>query len=242
MDHSELVDATARELGDLHAALADGPVEAGVPTCEGWAVSDLANHIGEFCGFWSHVLCEGSGRPKTPFPDRPDDHQLVAWVEDLGAGLVAELRETPPDTPVWTWYEADQTARFVARRCAHELAVHRYDAESARGRSRPIEPHLAADGIAELLGPLLTVRPRSGEAAGETLHLHGTDHGVEAEWLVTLGVDRIDVDRRHAKGDLALRGTVSDLELLLLDRPTLGTVERHGDESVLDVWYREFRF
>jgi hypothetical protein len=35
---------------------------------------------------------------------------------------------------------------------------------------------------------------------------------------------------------------VSDLELLLYRRPTLGEVERFGDAGVLDAWYREFSF
>jgi hypothetical protein len=54
--------------------------------------------------------------------------------------------------------------------------------------------------------------------------------------------DGLDVRREHAKGDLALKGAVSDLELLLYDRPPLGEVERFGDESVLDAWYRVFKF
>jgi hypothetical protein len=35
---------------------------------------------------------------------------------------------------------------------------------------------------------------------------------------------------------------VSDLELLLYGRPTLGPVERFGDDTVLDGWYRTFHF
>jgi hypothetical protein len=66
--------------------------------------------------------------------------------------------------------------------------------------------------------------------------------GEGAEWLVTLQPDRIDVTREHAKGDLALRGTASDLALLLFRRPALGEVTRFGDDAVLEAWYREFMF
>ena len=57
-------------------------------------------------------------------------------------------------------------------------------------------------------------------------------------------VSRIHLTRtsRHAKADLALRGAVSDLELVLYQRPTLGDVERLGDESVLAAWQRVFTF
>ena len=50
------------------------------------------------------------------------------------------------------------------------------------------------------------------------------------------------VVREHAKGDLALRGPVSDLEMVLYQRPTVGTVERFGDESVLGAFHRRFTF
>ena len=72
------------------------------------------------------------------------------------------------------------------------------------------------------------------------MHLHGTD--AENEWLIAMTPDGLDVRREHAKGDLALRGAVSDLELVLYDRPPIGDVERFGDESVLDAWYRVFKF
>ena len=50
--------------------------------------ADLAVHVGEFCGFWSHVLCEGTGRPKTPFPDPPDG-------DDVGLVGGRPLRRPP---------------------------------------------------------------------------------------------------------------------------------------------------
>jgi hypothetical protein len=83
---------------------------------------------------------------------------------------------------------------------------------------------------------------RAGRADSRvTLHLHGTDY-TPAEWLLMLGEDGIQVSREHAKGDLALKGPVSDLEMLLYQRPTIGTVDRFGDESVLAAFHREFTF
>jgi len=54
--------------------------------------------------------------------------------------------------------------------------------------------------------------------------------------------DGLQVRREHAQGDLALRGAVSDLELLLYDRPPIGPVERFGEQAVLNAWYRAFHF
>ncbi len=238
MDYEAHVAAVERESGALVAALRAGPIDAALPPCPDWVVADLARHVGEFSGFWSHNLCEAAGRPKTPFNDAPSEG-LVDWCDDLLGHLVGSLKATPADTEVWTWVEDDKTARFVARRCAHELAVHRFDAQSARGAPEAIEAELAADGIEEIF-VMMGARERSGAASGETLHVHGTDR--DAEWLITLREDGFDVRREHAKGDLALRGATSDLELTLYERPALGEVQRYGDDSVLDSWYREFTF
>lgn len=244
MDYAVRVDAVERELASLVAALAGGPLDAGVPTCPDFSLDDLAKHVGQFCGFWAHVLCAGTSRPLTPFSDNIGPQGRARWVEDLARHLGTELRAASPDTEVWTWYEPDQTAAFVARRCSHELAVHRVDAQLARGTAAPIDAELAADGIEEIF--VLLERPRRDDhprppGPARTLHLHGTDHS-PAEWLITLGADGVQVAREHAKGDLTLDGSVSDLEMLLYQRPTVGSVERTGDASVLDAFHAEFTF
>jgi uncharacterized protein (TIGR03083 family) len=244
MEHSRRVDAAERELGELRAAMAAGPLDAPVPTCPDWTVEDLAHHVGGFCAFWAHVLCEGTDTTKPAIPDAPQGAATHAWLDEIGGHLLAQLRLAPGDLPVWTWFDADRTAGFVARRAANELAIHRYDAQAARGTARPIEPALAVDVVDETFEALITRRPRTGRAVGQTMHLHGTDEPPvdDAEWLVTLQPDRIDVSREHAKGDLALRAPVSDLALLLFRRPALGEVQRFGDDAVLDAWYQEFMF
>lgn len=241
MEHDALVDAVEREAALIVTALREGPLDAAVPSCPGWTMADLANHLGNFT-VWAHVLCEGTGRPKPPFPDRPEGDAVVDWAEELAGLLVRELRATPRDTEVWTWVRSDKTAGFVARRAANELAIHRVDAQLARGAPQPID----ATHAAEIIDEIFVMRndaeqPDPHVGSGETLHLHGTDREGD-EWMITLAPDRLAVTREHAKGDLALRGTVSDLALLLYGRPTLGDVDRLGDGSVLDVWSREFRF
>lgn len=247
LTYDEHVAAARREIGAMLVALRAGAMDAPVPTCPDWTVHDLTRHTGEFMGFWTHVLCEATSTTKTPFPDAPDLEDGVAamtgWFDDLAGHLLARLEATPPTTEVWTWVEDDKTAAFTARRVANELAVHRFDAQSARGALAPIDADLAADGIEEIF--VMTAnwaQPEGAARAGESIHLHGTDEGRHDEWLVTMGADGLVITREHAKGDLAIRAGVSDLELLLYQRPTLGPVERFGDDSVLDAWYRTFRF
>ena len=240
MDYLDHVAAVERELGAITAVLGAGPLDVRVPTCPDWTLADLTRHMGEFAGFWTHVLCEGTGRTKTPFPDPPSGAALAPWFAEVSPHLVTGLRATAPETAVWTWKPDDQTARFIARRSAHELAVHRFDAQTTRGAGGGIEAALAGDGIDEIFMMMSVAARSSGQASGETLHLHATDSG--DEWLVTLQPKGVEVERRHAKADLALRGAVSDLELVLYQRPPGAEVERLGDEGVLGAFYREFTF
>ncbi len=108
---------------------------------------------------------------------------------------------------------------------------------------QPIEGELAADGIEEIFVMIEAFAARGEEAGrgnGETLHLHATDR--DAKWLVRLTPTGLQIERDGTTGDLALGGAASDLELLLYQRPAIGTVRRHGDPVVLDAWYRAFRF
>ena len=78
MHYEEHLEAVEREAGALAVALAAGPIDARVPTCPDWTVADLADHVGGFTGFWTHVVCEGTGRPKTEFASRPTDGHVGA--------------------------------------------------------------------------------------------------------------------------------------------------------------------
>lgn len=246
MDYADHTRAVDRECGAFVVALAEGTMDALVPTCEGWKVADLATHIGDFCGFWTHVLCEGTGRPKTPFKDAPDGDELVSWVADLAGYLVDELEATPAGTEVWTWFPSDHTAGFVARRCANELAVHRTDMQAARGTHTPIAADLAVDGIDEVFDALLSVREHKGAGTGRTLALASAD--TPRAWRVTLGPEGIAVERSLSDStelttsNLVVKGTASDLELALYHRPTLSPVDMDGDYTVLDEWHRDFTF
>jgi uncharacterized protein (TIGR03083 family) len=238
VDAAAHVEAVERESATFAGVLATGPLDAVVPTCPDWALADLGAHVGNVLGVWSHVLCEATGRPKPPLGEAPADGDLATWFQRCAGALVEELRATPPDVEVWSWMPENGSPAFVARRMAHEVAVHRVDAQLAVGAADPIDAVLAADGIEEVLLIASQQEPPVGE--GQTLHLHGTDRG--DEWLLTLGEDGLGVERRHGKGDLALRGAVSDLELVLYQRPPSGPVEHLGDDEVLAAWARAFTF
>jgi len=254
MDHETHVDAAQQELTALIAAAQAGPLDARVPTCPDYDVDALALHVGGFCTAWLHAMRHGvvypgpAGDGSFGVLDDLTPASRAAWLDDLGEQFFTQLRSMSADAACWTWYEPDMTAAFVARRASHELAVHRVDMQLARGAADPVDAELAADGIEEVFMIQAFSAPYRDDlvhGSGQTMHLHGTDVDgldIDAEWLVTLNPDGLTVAREHAKGDLALRASVSDLEMLLYQRPTVGPVEQFGDPSVLEVFHGEFTF
>lgn len=245
MNYDEHIAAVDRDIATMVDAVAAGPLDAPVPTCPDWSVTDLMNHVGEFTVFYTHVLCEGTGRPKTPWPDMPagDAAALAAWYRGLGDSLLGELRATTADQPVWSWVDDRQNAAFTARRSANELAVHRFDAQAARGTEQPIEAALAADGIEEIfvmIDAFAAQGEDAGRGQGESIALEPTDR--PERWAITMSPAGLDVDRSSLAADLTLSGSMSDLELLCYQRPPLGEVTRTGEAAALDAWYRAFHF
>lgn len=235
MEHEEFLGSAWRD----GLALADAAERAGlgadVATCPGWTVADLVWHTGEVHLFWRTVVAERWRDPSAYLePERPLGDELVAWYRDGVQRTVELLGAADPHDEVWTWAPRGGTVAWVVRRLAHETAVHRWDAEIAAGSWTPIDAALAVDGIDEFFEHFSDGVARSAEALGGSAHLHCTN--VAGEWLVsepTVG-GPLDVRREHAKGDCAVRGSASDLLLLLWRRTDVddGRFEVFGDVDV----------
>jgi uncharacterized protein (TIGR03083 family) len=185
-----------------------------------WAAGNAERAPGD--GFWSGNEIE-----------IPEPVARPRWVRE-GAGTLMQVLDRVPERPAWTWMPP-HTIAFWQRRQAHETAMHRVDAQSAAGDPRPIDASLAADGIdewLEIVGKTPWRSPPTGH--GECLHFHCTD--VEGEWLVRLGAEGVEVERIHAKGDVAARGSASDLLCWLQGRGPLDRLEVFGDEALLRRW------
>jgi predicted lipid carrier protein YhbT len=95
----------------------------------------------------------------------------------------------------------------------------------------------------EFLDVVLTTRVaqdrKAAYSSGGTLHVHCTD--TDGEWLMSFGDGLVSLERSHGKGDAAVRGTASDLLLLLTNRVGPSAVETFGDAGVLDR-FRAVRF
>ena len=249
MDDTELL-AALRHESDALAAAARGHLDAPIPAVEGWTVGEVVAHVGQGAQWAAHVVRDGmdAGEALLALGDDPDpatvgEDGLLAWFGDRTDELVDALDAAGPDHECWT-FVGTGPARFWRRRRAHETAVHRWDVDGASGAPAPLGVDLALDGIEEVvelfsarLGPAL-----AGD--GATLHLHATDEGLaegQGEWTATFGPDGARWARGHAKGDAAVRGSASDLLLLLWNRVPPSRLEVFGDPSVLGFWAERAR-
>ena len=237
-------------------ALANADVAQRVPSCPDWTLYELAQHVGDVHRWVTEIVTRRATSP--PAFDKlrsaaPEDAgRLGAWLRDGAAELVETIRLAGPQMPVWTWAD-DQSAGFWARRMVHETAMHRADAELALGREFALEADLAADAISEWLSLLslpqaVQFRPELAELRGEgqILHLHSTDPGLgeAGEWIVRRTPAGPVWEPGHMKGDVAVRGAVVDLLLVLMRRvtPSAAPITVLGDASVLDHWLEHTRF
>lgn len=236
MNHDEYVAAIRRDGAALAAAASAAGVDATVPSCPEWSVADLLAHLGRIHRWVAQLLVdratESGAHWSAAAPPPPEER--IDWFAAGVPMLAGALADAGPDVEMWTW-TPDQTSGFWARRQANETAVHRFDAQLAAGTAQPVEHALAVDAIDELF-ELIPFWPRADRVrgTGETLHFHCTDGA--GEWLVVLGTDDLTVTREHAKGDVAARGTASDLLFFLYGRATADNLEVFGDASLLARW------
>lgn len=236
MDAATYLDDLETEGSRLGTAARSAGIDAAVPACPGWRVADLLVHTAKVFRHKTHVLerrllerpAGGDWNVDDPAPSAAAD-----FYDAELAALLAALRGADPVERVWTFVPDDQTVGFWCRRMAQEAVVHRVDAEAAGGSPGPVRPELAVDGIDEALDVFLAPRLAAGALDGPpaTVHLHATD--AVGEWLVHLAPDELRVERSHAKGDAAARGTASDLLLWLWGRVPLDDLEVFGDVAAL---------
>jgi len=218
---------------------------AEVTTCPSWTVADVVRHTGDTHRWAISNLQSGvegvvaaSASPTSEIADS----DLVAWFSDGVAELVALLAQVGPQLNCWT-FGAPRSSLFWARRMCHETAIHRVDAQMATGTVHPIDAPQAADGIDEILTVMLRLAFRAQRPApSPSLHLHRIDEGEGcAEWMVTISDDgAVEIEHVHGKGEVAVRGTASDLLLFLWGRLAdgEGSLESFGDPAVVSQWSR----
>lgn len=232
MDFAEHL-RTIRSEGEALGAVSAADLTVRVPSCPDWDVAGLVGHTG-WVHRWVTMILEAPPGEKVSareVPTAPAGAAVLDWYAEGLAALGAAFDRADPDAPRHTFVGPRDT-RWWARRLAHENAVHRWDREAATGTARPFDAELAVDGIDEVITTHLQNRfdRAAFGAAGQTMHLHATD--APGEWTITFDADAVRCARGHAKGDVAVRGTASDLLLWVMSRVGDDRMELFGDTEL----------
>ncbi|MFV0523035.1 MAG: maleylpyruvate isomerase family mycothiol-dependent enzyme [Acidimicrobiales bacterium] len=240
-------DAQRAHLDEQLAAL--GRTDAGalavpVPHIEGWTVGTVIGHTGWVLRYVTACLDADTDRPpsRSAVGEPPPGGDVLDWYRDAADGLAAAFDTADLTVPRPT-FTGPRPARWWLRRLGHETAMHRWDVEASSGEPAPITARAAVDGIDEVFEVFAPARLQFDSLAGtgETIHLHATDVD-DGEWTLTLHPDELVYEHSHAKGDVAARGSASDLLLLLWSRITPDRLEVFGDSSLLERWQRAAMF
>lgn len=229
------------------AAAARRDPAARIPTCPAWSEHELVHHMGRMHRWVLHILDERVTEPIWPnaLPGGPEEPaERLQWFEEGAELLAAAFERIPDDAQVWNWAQGVAGPEFWMKRVALETAVHRVDAEGGTGGIlsggtpptplQPVDPELGVIGVdemAEVFLPLMRDKVLKVSNDGTSIHLHCTD--TPGEWLFRFGPDGVTTSREHAKGDVAVRGSASDLYLLLWNRVAADRCEVFGDASLL---------
>ncbi|MER6970707.1 maleylpyruvate isomerase family mycothiol-dependent enzyme [Nocardioides sp. NPDC000445] len=256
------LDHIRSESARFRAVLADTDPTTPVPTAPEWTAADLLWHVAaEVQHFWTYVLETRPAEPTSETysePERPEDatyQDLLAHFDDLNARFIKTLEQTGPEEPTWSW-SPDQTAAFTYRRQAHEILIHRLDAELTAGDVTPLDPALAADGVDEILDVFYGGKPDWARFAGSGQYVRVDAVDTDTQTWVELGLvsgTRPNGDSLEDEPDLSvvspdaipggtepdvvIEGAAADLDAWLWRRRDDEGIQVTGDKDV----YERFR-
>jgi uncharacterized protein (TIGR03083 family) len=203
MDSASYLDHLRRDLGAFEACLA-GDLSARVKHCGSWTLYDLADHLGRG-NLWAAA---GVTEQREDYPSDPAPREkavLARWFGETADVLLAAL-DTDPSAPAWTIAPPPTVGFWQRRRCL-ETVIHRWDAEHALGAGGPLDPVLAADGVAEVIDTMTPRQIRLGRTAEPAHAIRLAPSDSPSSWVL------------GPAGPVAtVRGTAADLMLLLWGR------------------------
>ncbi|MFJ5550992.1 maleylpyruvate isomerase family mycothiol-dependent enzyme [Streptomyces sp. NPDC093225] len=243
MDYLKTLDEQGRSLADTAERAG---LDAPVPTCPGWRVTDLLRHTGAVHRWAARVVGEPL-REGVPLGAGPElvGAELLAWFREGHAALVETLEAAPADLECFTFLPGVTSPRtFWARRQAHETTVHRVDAESALGGGfSAVAPEFAEDGVDELLRGFL-LRPRTtvrtDRDAERVMRVRATDTG--AVWTARVSREPLVVVRTdEGPADCEVSAPAQWLYEALWNRRPLAGPAVSGDLELARLWSEQAR-
>ncbi|MET9225257.1 maleylpyruvate isomerase family mycothiol-dependent enzyme [Lentzea sp. NPDC003310] len=210
-------------------------LDAPVPTCPGWTVFDLVQHLGDGRRKWAEIVAAGpSDTPPDRTPVEAPREGLAEWMTESTRLLIAALEAAGPDQGCWNWWGDSQsppTVATAARRQLHEIAAHTYDAQVAAGKPEPIPAEIAVDGVDEfLLTCFSTSSPWPHEPAVVDYRL---DEG--GSWRISMSANGARVvEAGDDVADASAEGAAHDFLMVFYGRGSLEPLKIDGNAEVLD--------
>ncbi|MFE0450337.1 maleylpyruvate isomerase N-terminal domain-containing protein [Streptomyces sp. NPDC058914] len=236
----------------FRAAVASAPsLDVQVPTCPGWTLFDLVQHLGEGRRSWAATVAAGPAAPAKSVPEgapaAPREREAVsAWLTASAQELLDALREAGPDRGCWTWWGASQspqTCGTVARHQLQEIAVHTYDAQLTAGAPQPLPDDVALDGVEEFLFTCVATtsawphKPTAFDfhaTEGHSWRLTVDGDGARSTRIPALGRTPVTAaDEGPDAAGVSVRGTASELVLFMYDRIPADSLQIDGDAGLL---------
>jgi Mycothiol maleylpyruvate isomerase N-terminal domain len=229
--HVDAIEQEAERIGEL----AERGVKVAIRNSPGWDLEALLFHLANTFQRASAQL-EAPDRAAEVVPPVRLAGSALECFEESRVALVSALREHDPADPCWNSVGEDLTVGFLARRLAHESAIHRIDAEVARGAATTIDPELAADGVDERLFVVLAHHSEEGELPelGGSICLICSDR--DAAWSIDASRGRFRVRAGRGPADAAVVATASDLFCFSWSRPTIRPLQVTGRMAVVEAW------
>jgi Mycothiol maleylpyruvate isomerase N-terminal domain len=231
--HVDAIEQEAERIGEL----AERGVKVAIRNSPGWDLEGLLLHLA--ASFARAVAQLGAPDQSAEVaPQAQPTGSALGCFEESRLTLVSALREQDPADPCWNAVGEDLTVGFLARRLAHESAIHRIDAEVARGRSTTIDSELAEDGVDERLFVVLSHHSELGEIPdlGGSICLVCSDR--DAAWSIDASRGRFRVRAGRGPADAAVVATASDLFCFSWSRPTIRPLQVTGRMAVVEAWQR----
>ena len=242
--HLEALKRSGVALGE---AAATAGLDAKVPTCPGWDISQLLTHQG-MVHRWAAANLRGERDYDTAasVAEAGAAASVLDWYAHGLAALVDTIRITAEDAEAMVFLrDAPPPRRFWARRQAHETTIHSVDAISAaRGRwptsaDVDIAPALATDGIDELLMGFITRGSGRLHAAEPYTVLVRTDDTGHAWTLRISHGPIVTTPGETERPEAVFSGTAVQLYLSLWNRAD--EITSNGRSDLVDQWRRQIR-
>jgi uncharacterized protein (TIGR03083 family) len=225
----ELESATTR----FARILAEGDLDAPVPSCPDWTLFQLADHLGEIHQWANHAVVAGNPDADTT-PAPTDRSALVDWYQEAAGTLLTTLRATPVDAPAWGFGPKPRTVAFWHRRQVNETTMHLWDACNSQSLPMIIPDVLALDGIDEVVRMFFPRQVRLGRipALERSVALRTDGPSGPVRWVIA-GDGTGSAD--PAKADVTVSGPAETLLFLVwrrtgTDNPQLAI---QGDEALV---------